>query len=203
MPPSRALIVFVKNPQLGKVKTRLAKDIGDEKALEVYLQLLQHTLDATLPLPVDKLLYYSSFVDEADMWPATSYQKYVQYPSADLGERMHLAFEQAFAVGYQQVAIIGSDCPGLTTDLLNRAFEQLDDHDFVIGPANDGGYYLLGMKKLQKRLFEHKEWSTSNVMDNTLWDIKALQMTYSMLPMLNDIDNKEDLLEFQQLTPEV
>lgn len=196
-----ALLIFIKNPELGKVKTRLALDIGKEQALLVYQQLLHHTLGVTINCPANKLLFYSSFIDENDMWPDSSYQKLLQLPANDLGERMLQAFEVAFAQGYQKVVIIGSDCPELSTSLLHDAFEVLNTNDFVVGPSKDGGYYLLGMKKLEKRLFMDKEWSTNGVIQSTLEDINLLNMTYGQLPMLNDIDNYEDLMEFEHLSP--
>lgn len=200
MKHKRAIIIFIKNPELGKVKTRLAKDIGDEAALAIYQELLNITRQATEQVTADKLLFYSSYIDEQDDWLPTSFQKFVQHPSTNLGDKMQAAFEQAFSQGYQQVLIVGSDCPELTPALLEQAFDTLIEKDAVVGPSKDGGYYLLGTKKMIKKLFEDKEWSTNSVLNSTINDLKAQNMNYGLLPDLNDVDNYQDLQEFEYLT---
>jgi rSAM/selenodomain-associated transferase 2/rSAM/selenodomain-associated transferase 1 len=186
------LIIFVKNPEKGKVKTRLAKTIGAEKALEVYQKLLQITKSIVDPLSVHKQVWYSRFVDEDDLWSEGGYEKHPQ-EGENLGKRMQHAFEQAFTGGHQKVVIIGSDCSSLETDILREAFDQLDDHDVVIGPANDGGYYLLGMSEFYPSLFEGKTWSTSSVFESTIRQVENLNISYHLLPTLNDIDTEADL----------
>jgi uncharacterized protein len=188
----RLLIIFVKNPQKGKVKTRLATSIGDEKALEVYLQLLERTQNICRNLPADKIVYYSDFIDHEDLWDETVYQKALQVKT-DLGIRMKTAFEEAFTQGYESVCIIGSDCYELNQNILQQAFDSLQEHEAVIGPANDGGYYLLGMNRLHPELFEHKQWSTSSVLPDTLQDFKQKKCSFELLPELTDIDNEKDL----------
>ena len=147
----KLLIIFVKNAVKGKVKTRLAATIGDEKALEIYQILVQHTFDITIALPVNKAVFYSDFLQE-DIWSPAFYENFVQ-SGTDLGERMYQAFQQGFATGYEQVCIIGSDCYELTEQIIQQAFEKLELTDVVIGPAEDGGYYLLGMKGLHETIF--------------------------------------------------
>lgn len=186
------LMLFVRNPELGKVKTRLAAAVGPEKALEIYLQLLQHTRDITKELPVQKLVYYSESVDTNDLWPNEQYQKRVQ-PLGDLGEKMEAAFDAAFSEGYTAVVIIGSDCLQLTPDIVLQAYRELEQHDVVIGPALDGGYYLLGMNRLHPELFRNKRWSTEHVFSATLQDIINLQLSHALLPRLSDVDYVEDL----------
>lgn len=186
------LIIFVKNPQLGKVKTRLAATIGDEAALEVYMKLVEHTNTITATLPVDKIVYYSDFMDDYDLFENHLYQKSVQ-EGIDLGVRMDRAFDASFAAGYEKVAIIGSDCYELTREILLDAFNKLDENQAVVGPAHDGGYYLLGMTDMYSRLFRGKKWSTSNVMLDTMLDLKKLNIKYHLLPTLSDVDNEEDL----------
>ncbi|HYK76126.1 MAG TPA: TIGR04282 family arsenosugar biosynthesis glycosyltransferase [Daejeonella sp.] len=188
----KALIIFTKNPQLGKVKTRLAKDIGDRNALVIYQHLLKHTLQISVDLQVNRLLYYDQQIDHQDQWPEKYFQKAIQQ-GEDLGERMLNAFQNAFQQGYQQVVIIGSDCPDLSTALIESAFHQLQNHDFVLGPATDGGYYLLGMKYPERTLFQNKVWSTHTVAEQTLADIHRLQKTCSLLPELSDVDQITDL----------
>ena len=186
------LLLFVRNPELGKVKTRLAAAIGPEKALDIYIRLLRHTRQITQNLPVQKLVYYADWVAENDIWPKEQYEKRLQ-PPGDLGEKMEAAFAAAFAEGYTSVVIIGSDCLQLTPAILQQAYMELVRHDVVIGPALDGGYYLLGMKQLHRALFRNKRWSTEHVFPDTLQDIRTLQLSYALLPRLSDVDHVEDL----------
>jgi rSAM/selenodomain-associated transferase 1 len=188
----KLLLIFIKNPVLGKVKTRLARTLGDAKALDVYLQLLNHTLLVTKDVDADKAVFYTDFVDRQDMWPDDSYQKQLQQ-GQDLGQRMQGAFKWAFEKQYEQVVIVGSDCPQLTTAIIEQAFAQLDTSKVVLGPAADGGYYLLGMTTLVPRLFNNKNWSTVTVLSDTLADLQILQLSYSTLPTLHDVDHAEDL----------
>ncbi|MDQ3291583.1 MAG: TIGR04282 family arsenosugar biosynthesis glycosyltransferase, partial [Bacteroidota bacterium] len=162
----KLLLIFVKNEIPGKVKSRLAATIGEEKALQVYQVLLKRTYEITLTLPFTKAVYYSDFVQE-DFWSPPFYENYVQ-AGQDLGERMQNAFEKAFEAGYEQVCIIGSDCYELTEEIILQAFDKLDRNDVVIGPAQDGGYYLLGMKALHESFFMGKSWSTDSVLPDTL-----------------------------------
>ena len=188
------LMLFVRNPELGKVKTRLAASVGPEEALAIYMHLLQHTKQVTENLPMDKVVYYSNEVDQQDLWPNDKYKKQVQ-PSGNLGEKMEAAFRDAFAQGYTSVVIIGSDCHQLTPAIIEKAFEELKTHEVVIGPALDGGYYLLGMKRLHPELFQNKRWSTEHVFPDTLFDIERLHLSHKVLPELSDIDYIEDLDE--------
>ncbi|MDQ4139456.1 MAG: TIGR04282 family arsenosugar biosynthesis glycosyltransferase [Bacteroidota bacterium] len=193
----KLLLIFIKNQIPGKVKTRLAATIGEEKALQVYRLLLKHTYEITLPLPVAKAVYHSDYIQE-DNWNPPFYENYVQSGS-DLGERMRNAFEQAFATGYEQVCIIGSDCYELTEQIILQAFEKLERNDVVIGPAQDGGYYLLGMKTLHESFFTDKKWSTDSVLPDTLNNIKAGGQTVALLPELTDVDEEKDLITMRDL----
>jgi uncharacterized protein len=194
MSSKNLLMLFVRNPELGKVKTRLAASVGPEVALEIYLHLLQHTRTVTQNLAVDKVVYYSDKVEEQDMWPGQYYQKKVQ-PEGDLGEKMAAAFADAFAEGYTSVVIIGSDCQQLTQEIIEKAFQELQTHEVVIGPALDGGYYLLGMNRPHPELFQDKRWSTEHVFPDTLYDIGRLHLSHTLLPRLQDVDHLEDLEE--------
>lgn len=186
----KSIVIFIKNPELGKVKTRLAKSLGDKKALTVYKQLLNYTRKLCAEFPASRLLFYSNFIDENDDWPKDVFQKHKQEGS-DLGERMLHAFQFALSK-HSKTIIIGSDCAELTTAHLETAFNELEHHDFVIGPAKDGGYYLLGMKTAEERLFRDKIWSTENVFEQTIQDIKMLDKSYFTLPNLRDTDYLED-----------
>lgn len=184
------LLIFTRNPELGKVKTRLAKTVGDEAALNIYKFLLNHTKEVTQNLSCDKAVYYSVKVRENDIWDASIYQKYAQSGS-DLGIRMQNAFQQAFDTGYEKVLIIGSDLYDLEEKHINLAFEKLHSNDVVIGPAEDGGYYLLGMKKLHPTIFQNKQWGTATVRKDTLNDLQ--NESVHLLEILNDIDVFEDI----------
>lgn len=185
-----ALIIFVRNPVLGKVKTRLAATIGDEKTLMLYKHLLQHTHAITLNLPVTKFVYYADYVNEEDLW--NGFEKRLQQGN-DLGERMKNAFAELFEMGFKNICIIGSDCYELSNNTLMYAFEILNSTDAVIGPVTDGGYYVLGMNKPVTDFFSGKEWSTNTVFINTLKDAARLNLLIHQLPMLNDIDTENDL----------
>ncbi|RDC63160.1 TIGR04282 family arsenosugar biosynthesis glycosyltransferase [Adhaeribacter pallidiroseus] len=187
----KLLLIFVKNAVLGKVKTRLAATIGPDKAYEIYQILLKRTFEVTVALPVTKVVYYSDYTSE-DLFKPPYYNKHIQ-SGQDLGERMQQAFAQAFADGFREVCIIGSDCYELTEDILLQAFEKLERNDVVIGPAEDGGYYLLGMKELHPSLFTGKNWSTDSVLPDTLNNVKANGQSVALLPQLTDVDEEKDL----------
>jgi uncharacterized protein len=189
---SDLLIIFYRNPELGKVKTRLAATVGDERALAIYLKLVAHTRSIASEVNCDRIVWYSNFVDTEDNWPNKLFLKERQ-TGETLGDRMRFAFDRAFQKGYQRVCIIGTDCLELTCDILMKAFKGLNTHDAVIGPARDGGYYLLGMKKPNPELFSNKVWSTNMVFENTIKDFERLKLSYDLLPPLADIDEEKDL----------
>lgn len=188
-----SLIIFVKNPVLGKVKTRLAATIGAEKALGIYRQLLTRTQTITQSLPWTKALYYADFIPEHDQWDAAAYTKHLQ-SGPDLGTRMENAFAAGFAQRYQRICIIGSDCFQLTTAIIQEAFATLAHKDVVIGPAQDGGYYLLGMREPHPFLFKGITWSTASVLAETLQHAAANHLSVGLLPTLSDVDEEKDLI---------
>lgn len=187
-----ALIIFVRNPELGKVKTRLAKSIGDENALFIYKQLLERTYEITSDLSCDKFVFYADEINHDDLWKNEIYKKRLQ-SGEDLGGRMRGAFNALFEEGYEKVIIIGSDCYELTTSILEDAFKRLEQADFVLGPSTDGGYYLLGMKAMNEVLFANKKWSTDTVLVDTLNDIKTSAASYFLLTKLTDVDEEENI----------
>lgn len=191
----RRLVVFIKNPVYGRVKTRLAASLGNEQALAIYQQLLAHTRAQALACAAERLLFYSDTIDEQDEWPAAFFTKH-QQQGADLGARMAHALGQALA-GAQQAVLIGSDIPGLSAGILAQAFTALDTHDFVLGPATDGGYYLIGMRQLQPSIFENIEWSTATVFAETSRRIAALPASCYLLPTLSDVDTAADWQRWQ------
>ena len=184
------LIIFTRNPELGKVKTRLATNIGDASALKIYQFLLDHTALITKEIKVDKQVYYSEKITDEDLWSSDIYSKRLQKGS-DLGERMLYAFKRGFIDGYKNIIIIGSDLYDLTQSDLENAFNSLKDHNFVLGPAKDGGYYLLGMSRMIPELFNNKNWGTNEVLNATLNDLK--EESVILLPFKNDVDYFEDI----------
>ena len=190
----KAIIIFVRNPELGKVKTRLAATLGHVKALSIYNELLLHTKEITQSLESDKFVFYNDAIEHDDLWNGQGFIKKLQ-SNKDLGDKMKQAFQQLFNEGYKKVLIIGSDCFELTSEFINDAFDLLDEKDMVIGPANDGGYYLLGMKKMQSFVFDNKDWSTETVYKETVKDILTHQLSYAALPILIDVDTENDWLK--------
>ncbi|XMO85125.1 TIGR04282 family arsenosugar biosynthesis glycosyltransferase [Algibacter sp. AS12] len=195
------VIVFVKNIKLGKVKTRLAKTIGNQGAFDVYTELVSVTENATQKLKANKRIYFSESIVE-NQW--NSHQKFVQ-EGADLGERMKNAFIKGFQDGYNRIVLIGSDLPDITANHINKGLEALTEHDVVFGPAEDGGYYLVGLSRAHHFIFNNKPWSQTHLLQETLNEIKEKQVTFTTLDTLNDIDNFEDLIasEFYQTNTEL
>jgi len=191
------LIIFIKNPELGKVKTRLAASIGDSSALRIYKELLNKTFEVTTNLKMKKWIFYSDSIESEDQWNE-GYTKKLQKGN-DLGERMLNAFDEAFKADFQCVCIIGSDCFELTSDIVLDAFFKLRKNSFVIGPARDGGYYLLGMNEYERIVFQNKKWSTDEVAIETIKDFELLKKPYHALLALSDIDTIEDLVAFPEL----
>ena len=188
--PKNLLLVFTRNPELGKVKTRLAKTVGNATALKIYTFLLKRTRDIAIKVSADKAVYYSVKVRENDIWDASIFQKHQQV-GEDLGIRMLHAFKNGFKAGYEKVMIIGSDLYDLTAETIENAFIALENNEVVIGPAEDGGYYLLGMNSLEEKIFKNKDWGTETVRKDTLEDLKDKKVF--LLGELNDVDVFEDI----------
>ncbi len=187
----QALIIFARNPVRGKVKTRLAATMGDDKALSIYQSLLQHTVQITQQLACDLYVFYADGILFNDIWSDEVYLKKNQVGN-DLGQRMHHAFDFLFEKGYQKIIIIGTDCFELSSSILLDAFTVLNTNEVVIGPSEDGGYYLLGMRQFFPFLFEEKAWSTDTVYNSTIQQLKMHKISYGILPILNDIDTEDD-----------
>lgn len=203
MTNSQALAIFCKTPDKGFVKTRLAEDIGDQKALEVYLKLLKITDEKTKTFSASRHLYLTSSVDENLDEMLASLQRHnvfnidethvwLQY-GEDLGQRMHLAFNHLLE-NHQSVVLIGCDLPGLNSKLIDRAFQMLQSNDLVLGPSCDGGYYLIGIKKNHPELFQQISWSTEKVLTQTIKRARQLSLKFHLLEELRDIDTLDDLI---------
>lgn len=206
------LIVFVKNIILGKVKTRLAKTIGDVGAFHIYSELVGITEKETQKVQADRHIYFSDVIIPSK-WEGD--QKFVQ-EGQDLGERMKNAFADGFKKGYENIVVIGSDLPNISKEVIEAGFEKLASHEVVFGPADDGGYYLLGMTEMNAGIFEEKPWSQSTLLDVTLQQLSEQKKSVALLNTLNDIDTFEDLIAsdfyktntkaqeiVQQLKPEI
>jgi rSAM/selenodomain-associated transferase 1 len=183
------VLVFQKNAVLGKVKTRLASGMGELRALEIYRHLIQLTYSALEDVPVPVWTYFSDYIPETVNTPIA--KSFVQ-EGQDLGERMANAFARSFELGMDKVVLIGTDCPTLQSHHLNQAFEALTHSDLVVGPATDGGYYLIGMKRRADYLFEGITWSTAEVLSQTLNVASQHGLTTTLLHQLDDIDTQED-----------
>ena len=184
------LIIFTRNPILGKVKTRLAKAVGKKTALDIYLFLLQKTKEVTQNVHCDKVIFYSEEILENDLWDTTTHKKNLQV-GKDLGAKMNHAFETCFEDKYDKVVLIGSDLYDLEVSHIEEAFEKLEKNEVVIGPATDGGYYLIGLKKTYPEIFQNKNWGTSSVRKETLKNLEKVNV--HLLPILNDVDVFEDI----------
>lgn len=197
-----SLIVFVKNPQLGKVKTRLAAQTDKEIALKVYQTLLKYTRQVALGVNTHKEVWYSNKIEAEDIWKKNVFTKRVQ-KGANIGERMLRAFEYSFNEGKsEKVVLIGSDCAELTPEIVNDAFSKLDDVDVVIGPAVDGGYYLLGMRVLIPEVFREIDWSTQKVLKQTLERMESERASHVLLKTLRDVDELEDWVAVKHKFPD-
>lgn len=187
--PTDTLLVFVKNPISGQVKTRIARTAGHEKAVAVYQHLLTYTQNLVRAFNKNTVVYYGDFINPDDGW--TGFEKRCQ-TGDDLGQRMHNAFAEQFQAEAGRIVIIGSDCFDITPTHLQRAFSALDGADVVMGPATDGGYYLLGMRELQPFLFENMPWSQPELGQLTEAAIRQRGLTLERLDELTDIDEWAD-----------
>lgn len=183
----------------GQVKTRLASTIGHENALDIYHKLLCITRATSLQLICKRHLFYSHQITRHDEWANADFKKYNQ-TGDNLGQRMKNAFAHIFndyANQHVKAIIIGSDCPEINVNILEKAYTNLAENDVVIGPSKDGGYYLLGMSQPHTTLFDGIAWSTDTVLTATLHKAAAQHLQVSLLPALSDLDNENDLIYFR------
>ena len=187
----KLLMIFVKNLIPGTVKTRLSASIGISKTLDIYRELIRQTYKIVHKVHADKQVHYSEYIASKDLWNNGGFLLSIQ-KGESLGEKMSYAFQNAL-VSYKKVVLIGSDCYDLSTKIIADSFELLNDNDIVVGPAYDGGFYLLGMKKYLPELFANKKYSTHTVLNELMKEAKNLKKTVAQLPKLSDIDTLEDL----------
>ncbi len=202
--PVNIVAVMAKHPELTKVKTRLAKSIGNEKALEVYKLLLDNLCDNCIPSKKNSFSL-GCFLTPPKLIPEfqTLYDSFAFYnrqDGTDLGERMMNAFQNIFSTQNAEKAIlIGADIPHLNRDIIEDAFKNLTTHDIVLGPTDDGGYFLIGMKKMYTELFKKITWGTDKVLDETLQVCKRFSLQVKLLETLSDLDNAEDLESYPEI----
>jgi len=198
MPTDLALLTFVKFPQKGHVKTRLAAEIGAELATKVYRHFLDTLFARTASLPARHFALFT---------PPEKHQAFqrlfpgkrewlAQVVSPDLGVRLCTAIQAVLLRGYSRVLVIGSDSPDLPIDYLHQAAAALLTHELVLGPAADGGYYLIGVKADHPALFEGIAWSTASVLQQTLEAAQRLGLRVQLLPRWYDVDDLESLLRY-------
>lgn len=194
MEKRRRLIVFARVPELGQVKTRLAADLGESPALAIYRSLAEHTVALARRVPnceVEVRYIPADGHDVIARWLGTDLLLRPQ-GAGDLGERMSRAIDEAFQEGLTAVAVIGTDCPSLSPDVVERAFERLDNGDIVFGPASDGGYYLIALRAPYAVLFEDIPWSSSETLRRTLAVASERGLRTRLLEEHSDIDTGED-----------
>lgn len=188
------VIVFLKAPVPGRVKTRLMPRLNAEEAAALYRAMAEDLLERLDRLrAVDLLLRVTppSKMESMRRWLGKNRRLEPQRGS-DLGARLAASFRAAFRSGYERVVIVGSDVPQVTSKTVRVALSLLRRHDVVIGPSPDGGYYLIGLCKPRPELFTHMPWSTSTVLPDTLRRISRLGLTVGRLPRLADLDLHSD-----------
>jgi uncharacterized protein len=195
MPAENCIILFIKYPEKGKVKSRLAKDLDDDMVLLLYQNFVLDLLDTIRKgrHPFKIYFYPPDAKGKIAEWLGKDYT-YKSQNGRDLGERMKNAFLESFAEGYSKVFIVGSDIPDITYDMLDEAF-AFDDYQAVIGPAYDGGYYLIGFRNntLLPAIFDAMQWGTENVFEKTMEIFRKNNYNVRLLAKRQDVDNLDDL----------
>lgn len=193
-PANNLLIIFVKYPQPGLVKTRLAKDAGKQNAAGLYRLFVEALLKRTEDKNYRRMLFYTPLDKESGVkkWLAGNGLEFHPQKGKDLGERLCGCFTYGFTGPAQRVVTIGTDCPMIDREIINSAFAALESKHCVLGPSLDGGYYLIGLSLLEEEIFKGICWGTKNVFNQTLRRIRATKMNYHILKPLFDIDTYQD-----------
>ncbi len=196
MAVDRCIILFVKLPEKGRVKSRLARDMGWDLVLRLYESMVLDTIDLLKRAAAPFIICFDppGSLERVRRWLGPEYS-YVPQTGDDLGERMEQAFARAFREGMNHVVLIGSDIPGLDSYVIHDAFAALASHDAVIGPSTDGGYYLVGFQKngFEPGIFHDMIWSTETVFRETIDRLRGRSWKVHVLPQCQDVDTKEDL----------
>ncbi len=196
MPPQsqNLLIMFIKAPHPGAVKTRLQTHLSPQQAALLYQALVEDQTEALISGDYDLVLFFSPVEEEPFIsdWLGSGLRLQAQH-GGDLGARMHNAFLWAFRQGYKRTALIGSDVPDINQELILHAFTVLGKKELVIGPSEDGGYYLIGLRRPCAALFENMTWSVDSVCEETLRRAGQARLTVGTLVEKRDIDSIEDV----------
>ena len=191
------VLFYFRYPEAGKTKTRLIPALGAEGACRLSRKMTENVRDTVLELKRTDLNRFglvdrSECIELAETWlgPRLSLRAQAE---GDLGKRLKEGFHWAFSQGATRVLAIGSDCPDISVDILNQAFEELLENDAVLGPSYDGGYYLIGLSRFEPGVFRGISWSTEQVSSQTINFFKANHLSYFVLPRLRDIDTADDL----------
>jgi hypothetical protein len=199
-PPPKRLLVFARLPERGAVKTRLASEIGDERALAVYSAMLRDALasigESKDDIEVEVTWAPTAAADGESLTSAFGNRSLAMQTGESLGDRLSMAFsERFFFHRTDSIVAVGVDDPTIPRPLIDAAFELLESCDWVVGPARDGGYYLIGCRgpAYDNEAFQDIAWGTSSVFSSTIAKIRAWERNLAILPMRNDIDTAEDL----------
>ena len=191
------LIVFTRFPVPGEVKTRLIPELGPEGAADLHRDMTAYAMRTANSLHHDhgidvEVHHIGASLQDMKRWLGEDVV-YERQGAGDLGRKLNQAFSHGFSAGYKHVVIIGTDCPDLTVIHLREAFTNLLTHDLVLGPATDGGYYLVGLGKATPHLFRGITWGTSSVLGQTVKAARSETLSVFLLPTLSDVDRPEDL----------
>ena len=186
--------VLARKAELGRGKTRLAETVGAERALAIYRYLIGRTAAAVAASGLTATVYFDPEIGDEEVWPEAVFAKAVQLPSSNLGDRIYDAAVRSYDAerGDAGVLLLGTDCPTLTGQVLTKAAQQLLTHDAVLGPSDDGGYYLLGLRRPTPGVFERIDWSTEAVADQTRERCRELGLSHAELDVRSDIDTEAD-----------
>jgi uncharacterized protein len=195
------IIIFTRYPEPGKTKTRLISALGPDGAATLYRRMAEHTVGVARELAQIRgvsleVRYHGATKDLMSSWLGDDLD-YREQTGHDLGARMSRAFEDAFDDGFTRVIIVGCDCPGISIGILDTALERLTEWDLVLGPANDGGYYLIGLREPHSELFRNVAWGTDRVLDQTVGIAHYLQLSVIFVSALDDVDRPQDLLKLE------
>jgi rSAM/selenodomain-associated transferase 1 len=198
--PSDLIQIFTRFPIAGLTKTRLIPILGAIKAAEIQKNMTEHLMKSVSDFLTERLAsvqvhFEGAHKDDMKNWLGPGWD-FVPQTEGHIGERMEQAFRAGFSQGFSLVVLIGSDCPGITANIISSAFACLKTHEVVIGPAADGGYYLIGMKHLTRELFAGISWGTDRVLSQTLQKLNTLRKTYQLIQELHDVDRPDDLPEY-------
>ncbi|PKN89051.1 MAG: hypothetical protein CVU51_02125 [Deltaproteobacteria bacterium HGW-Deltaproteobacteria-1] len=188
-----AFILFLRYPEPGQVKTRIARKLGNDRACELYRCFMKDIAVMSHGVCAETILVYSG--PENAVFPDFTGIRCIRQKGEGIGERMYYALTDVFALGFKRCVLIGSDSPDLPERMVNEAFDRLVSHDVVLGPSCDGGYYLIGCNRaaLCRSIFSDIPWSTGGVLSATLNRIAEAGLLYTQLEEWSDIDEIEDL----------